>query len=289
MSTSEENPLLGVAIAGYLPVEAVGGSGGAGRIYKAKETDTGDIVAIKEYDPVIGERSMSGRLAPQPGFETEYDFGLRMFRREAEVLAGLDEAALVPVRDIIEANGTCYYIMPWLGGETLMHRLEAPGQPAEDEVFAILLPILSSLAALHGAGMIHANLAPHHIALLDNRPLLIGHSMTNLALRRRTAASVTRRIQRVPYMPVELFGDSEPGDPASDIYSLAAVFAHWLTGEEPMAATLRARDASAPPLMQRLRYAYSERLLRFLDAGLQPHIDDRPPSVEDWGQLLLVY
>jgi non-specific serine/threonine protein kinase len=224
MAEHADHSPAGSQLGGYEISHLITGRG-AGAVYRAVDIDSGLPVAIKEYLPAISERR-DGEVQPWPDFAEDFGFGLRAFLTEAEAIASVDHSAIVPVLDIFEAHGTAYMVMPYFGGETLNDRIEGPARLDEAEIRSWLMPLLTGLGVLHKAGTLHLNLRPENVAFgNDGRPVLLGYSMTRIALRRRLRGDVTREVPDC-YAALELNTENEPADYASDIYGLAALLYH---------------------------------------------------------------
>ena len=261
---------------------------GIGTVYEAVDLETGEPVALKAYQPAFATQDEAGwQAAERSEFVDAYEFGLRQFMREADCLRQCSHHSLVTLRHAFEERGGGFWVMELAGGETLADRIDAPSRADEAEVRALMLPLLSALGDLHESGSLHLNLRPQNIAFdPGGQPVLMGFAMARTALYRRLGNEVTR-MPPSTYAAIELNTLSEPADPASDIYGLAALLYHVVAGEAPLHATARARHGAMPSVFERAGSAYSEPLLKFIDAGLELHIDDRPTSMGEWGSMLL--
>ncbi len=261
---------------------------GVGTVYEAVDLETGEPVALKAYQPAFATQNEAGwQAASRSDYVEAYEFGLRQFMREAECIRQCTHHSVVNLRHAFEERGRAFWAMDLAGGETLADRIDAPSRADEAEVRALMLPLLGALGELHENGSLHLNLRPQNIAFdPGGQPVLVGFAMARTALYRRLGNEVTS-MPPSTYASLELTTLSEPADPASDIYGLAALLYHVVAGEAPLHATARARHGAMPSVFERAGGAYSEQLLKFIDAGLELHIDDRPTSMGDWGAMLL--
>lgn len=260
---------------------------GIGTVYEAIDLETGDPVALKAYQPAFATQDDAGwQAAARSDFVEAYEFGLRQFMREAKCLSHCTHHGVVRLRHSFEERGGGFWAMDLCGGETLADRLDSPSRPDEAEVRALALQILGALADVHDNGTLHLNLRPENIAFEPGgQPVLMGFAMARTALYRRLGHEVTR-MPPSTYAALELTTMTEPADPASDIYGLAGLLYHVVTGEAPLHATARARHGTMPNVFEHAGGAYSGQLLKFIDAGLELHIDDRPASIGEWGAML---
>lgn len=86
------------------------------------------------------------------------------FRKEARRLRKLRNPHIVAVHDLFEENGTAYYEMDLIKGESLSERMKRSGQPlGEAEVLQILDQVLDALSVVHAQGLYHLDLKPANI------------------------------------------------------------------------------------------------------------------------------
>jgi serine/threonine protein kinase len=141
----------GTLIAGRFTLEAPAGRGGMGTIYRARDSHTGQRVALKLL------RSDSTDSQPR-------------FTREAEVLAQVRHPGIVAyVAHGLAQDGQPFLAMEWLEGEDLAQRLSR--QPLRlEETLALLHRAAQALALAHQQGVIHRDLKPSNLFLRHGRP-----------------------------------------------------------------------------------------------------------------------
>ena len=160
----------------------------------------------------------------------------KRFRLEAETAVSLDNPNIVPIYEIGEINGSCYFSM----------RL-VEGAPLDQIVRRVLLPIhrtvklISKLSRTvhyeHLRGILHQDIKPGNI-LIDTQgePHLSGFGLARLT---ETESTVTHTIETLgtpSYMaPEQALGDNNQLTGATDVYGLGAVLYHLLTGHPPFA------------------------------------------------------
>ena len=209
--------------------------------------------------------------------------GLRSFVREAQLLAGFDHPALVKVHRFWEANGTAYMAMPYYGGRTLKDvRRSMASPPDEAWLRALLDPLLAALEVLHAADVIHRDLSPDNVLLLDDgKPLLLDFGSARLVLGDRTQALTA--VFKPSFGAIEQYGDT-PGlrqGPWTDLYALGGVVQYLVTGVAPRPAALRAVDDGAGGALSLAadELGYSRALVAAIEWALHVRPQDRPPSV----------
>lgn len=226
------------------------GQGGMGVVYQARQRRPERLVALKMLRP--------GQL-PSPA-------DVLRFKEEAETVARLDHPHIVPVYEVGEYQGVCFYTMKWLPGGNLAKLVP---QLVQDPTAAarMLLPIARAVHHAHGRGILHRDLKPSNI-LLDaaQQP-----HVADFGLARRIEADLelTRTGELIgspPYMaPEQAVGGRQEASVATDIYGLGAILYALLTGSAPatgptVAETLRRIQEQEPPAPRSLNPRVAEDL-----------------------------
>src|SRR5688572_13712249 len=186
--------------------------------------------------------------------------GPERFLSEIRVTANLQHPNLLPLFDSGEAEGRLYYVMPYVEGESLRHRLSREKQLPVNEALRIALACASGLDYAHRNGVIHRDLKPENILLSEGQPVIADFGIA-LAVSNAGGARITQSglsLGTPQYMsPEQAAGDREV-DGRSDIYSLACVLYEMLTGDPPhTGSTVQAVIAKV--LVERPRSARSQR------------------------------
>ena len=148
------------------------GEGGFGITYIGRDTNLDMRVAIKEYYPT-GFVSRNGAVtstitANKGNAEQVFEKGRDRFLSEARILAKFAaEPGIVGVRDFFEANNTAYIIMDYLDGITLKDHLEQNGVMSLVQILELLQPVMKSLERIHEKGLIHRDISPDNLMLVD--------------------------------------------------------------------------------------------------------------------------
>jgi serine/threonine-protein kinase len=222
------------------------GAGGFAEVFRARDLRLKRDLAVKVLRPDLG-------LSPEL---------LQRFRREAETIATLRNAHIVPVYDIGEAEGLAFIIMPMIAGESLRAVLDRDGAMDPAEVRRILSEAALGLGAAHDAGVIHRDIKPENIMLegRDKRVLLMDFGISKAvgaASDGDPSATLTTTgiiIGTPQYMSPEQACGDKTIDARSDQYSLAVVGYRMLAGglpfegESTRAVLYQQLVAEPPPL-----------------------------------------
>ena len=284
------------------------GSGGFGIVYRARHEDTGGLVAMKEYVPREFAVRDGTSVHPRSGASVgDYESGLERFVREAGELERFQNLpGVVSVRGFFRANGTAYLVMNYEDGLPLsafLERREAAGEPlAEDNLLAVVLPMLAALSVVHRAGVLHRDIKPGNIflrrenALLGRpaEPVLIdfGAAKQNYLSRSRSAAPYTPG-----YAAFEQTSSMGEMGPWTDLYALGATMWRMVAGGN--AAHVRESGTNPVDVLAR-NYALvrgepdpmpsaadlgagriSTRVLAAIDRCLALYPEDRPQDCEE--------
>ncbi len=209
---------LTVALAERYRIERELGVGGMAIVYLAHDIRHNRQVALKVIKP-----------------ELAASVGAQRFLREIQVTANLQHPHILPLYDSGAANGTLYYVMPLMQGESLRERLKNEKQLPVEETIRIVTQVAAALDFAHRQGVIHRDIKPENILLQDGEALLADFGIA-LAVGNAEGGRITGTGLSVGsplYMsPEQAMGDREIG-PQSDIFSLAAVTYEMLAGEPP--------------------------------------------------------
>jgi hypothetical protein len=198
----------------YRLVELIG-RGGMGEVWKAFDTATRRVVAVKV---------LPAQLAADPVFEER-------FRHEAFAAAGLNNPHVVPIHNFGEIEGRLYVDMRLIEGQDLEHVLKAgPIEPAR--AVKIVEQIASALNAAHKIGLVHRDVKPSNILVAeDDFSYLIDFGIARAAGETKLTAT-GNVVGTWPYMAPERFTTGQ-SDTRSDIYALTCVLYECLTSSRP--------------------------------------------------------
>ena len=227
-------PVDGTPFGRYRLIELLG-RGGMGEVWRAHDTDTDRIVAIKVLPP---------------HFSDNEEFQKR-FRREAHAAAGLNSPHVVPIHNYGEIDGRLYVDMRLIEGRDLQAVLaEGPIEPKR--AVRIIEGVALALHAAHQIGLVHRDVKPSNI-LLDSNDFayLIDFGIAR-AIGESRMTQTGNTIGTFQYIAPERLGTGAVEDARVDIYSLACVLYECLAGDPPfdgdtMAGLVGKHLSNSPP------------------------------------------
>src|SRR6516165_4371115 len=196
------------------------GRGGQGVVYRARQKSLNRTVALK----VIG----LGQWATEAH--------LKRFRREAEAAASLDHSGIVPIYEVGERDGSCYFSMKFVEGGQLDAVVRREPMPLRRAV-ELIVKVARTVHYAHEHGILHRDIKPGNI-LLDSKgePHLTDFGLARLV---ETESTVTRTLEVLgtpSYMaPEQAAAKNTELSSATDVYGLGAVLYQLLTGHPPFA------------------------------------------------------
>jgi DNA-binding SARP family transcriptional activator/ABC-type glycerol-3-phosphate transport system substrate-binding protein len=202
---------------GYELVEEIG-EGGFGLVYRAWQPQLAREVAIKAIRPA---------LANDPEF-------IRRFEAEAQVVARLEHANIVPLYDYWRQPGAAYLVLRWIRGGSLEETSRRA--PFDLETVARLEEqIASALSFAHRLGVIHSDLKPANVLLDDEANAYLSDFGIAADLRGLQADERDLRLSPAHLSPEQIRG--EPATSATDIYCLGLLLFQVLCGAHPFSGT----------------------------------------------------
>ena len=192
------------------------GEGGMANVYLAYDTILERNVAVKV---------LRGDLANDEKF-------VRRFQREALQASSLSHPNIVEVYDVGEDNGEYYIVMEYVEGKHLKGLLKKRGKLTIPEVVDIMIQVTSGLTVAHDSYIIHRDIKPQNIMILDNGLVKLTDFGIALAMNSTQLTQTNSVMGSVHYLPPE--GASGKGATLqSDIYSLGILLYELLTGKLP--------------------------------------------------------
>jgi serine/threonine protein kinase len=206
---------------GHYQLQKLIGRGGMGEVYRAYDTKTDRIVALKV---------LPHHLAEDATFQ-------QRFRRESQAAAGLSDPHVVPIHGYGEIDGRLYLDMRLIEGRNLGTMLEeAEGKPL-GAAFAVNVveQVATALDAAHSAGLIHRDVKPSNILITERDFVyLIDFGLARTA-GEKGLTTAGNTLGTLAYMAPERFEGAQI-DPRADIYALTCVLYECITGQRPYPA-----------------------------------------------------
>ena len=271
-------------------IERVLGSGGFGITYLARDKRLGRQVVIKENLPAQFCWRDTTSLTVQPrqsgGEDADnFQYSLESFEKEAATLASLDHPGIVKVLRSFEANGTAYFVMPFVEGTTfdeVIREREMQRRPfTEAELTSLLDKVLAALTYLHERGIYHRDIKPDNLLITtQGDPVLIDFG----AARQRLSERSLTVIESPGYTPFEQMQSRGKVGPWSDLYALGGTLYKAITGETPAKATDRAFDDPVERLDSRaeLQGRYTKKFMSSIDQAMVTQASQRFQDAGDW-------
>ena len=192
------------------------GEGGMANVYLAYDTILDRDVAVKV---------LRGDLANDEKF-------VRRFQREALAASSLSHPNIVEVYDVGEDNGEYYIVMEYIEGKHLKSLIKKRGKLTVSEAVDIVLQITAGLSVAHDSYIIHRDIKPQNIMILENGLIKITDFGIAMALNSTQLTQTNSVMGSVHYLPPEQ-ASGKGSTIKSDIYSMGILFYELLTGVLP--------------------------------------------------------
>ena len=270
-------------------IDSVLGQGGFGITYLATDVNLNVKVAIKEYLPAAfayrdGSHAVQARRNDDMSL---YQTGLDNFLIEARTLATFRHPNIVRVARFFEAHNSAYIVLEYERGQplrTAFHNANRKPLPEQD-LLALLQPLLDGLALVHEAGYLHRDIKPDNIYVRNGDGSLVLLDF-GAAQHASSGANELSAVLTPGYAPPEQYEGKEQG-PWTDVYAFAATLYWLVTGHKPPAAPERQSGVvTMASALEAGKGRYSDEFLSAIDAGLALQRSARPQSVAEFAQLL---
>lgn len=192
------------------------GEGGMANVYLGFDTILERDVAIKV---------LRGDLADDEKF-------VRRFRREAQSASLLNHPNIVQIYDVGEDDGNFYIVMEYINGQTLKQLIKKRGKLSVPEVIDIMSQLTDGLAHAHDSYIIHRDIKPQNIMILDDGMIKITDFGIAMAINASDLTQTNSVMGSVHYLPPEQ-ASGKGSTIKSDIYSLGIMMYEMLAGVMP--------------------------------------------------------
>ena len=266
----------GKRFAGRYEVQETVGAGAMGMVYRTKDLELDEEVAIKTVKPelVVDETAVE------------------RFKDEIRLARKISHRNVVRTHDFGEWQGVYYLTMEYVEGVTVRDLLDTRGQLGVSPTMAIATQLAAALAVAHEQGVIHRDIKPQNL-LLDSGGVLkvMDFGVARLAERTSGITETGLVVGTPAYMsPEQLLTDADL-DPRSDLWAVGVVLYECLTGKLPFTAStpvaLIAKVLNeVPPTPAELNPEVPETLSALVLELLAKRREDRPSSAQELEQRL---
>jgi CheY-like chemotaxis protein len=265
----------GSVLAGRYEIETVVGIGAMGTVYRARDRELAEVVAVKVLRPELLSDSTV----------------LERFKAEVRLARRISHPTVVRTHDLGEAAGVHYLTMEYVEGVTGRALLDDRGRLGPAAVLALAAQLSRGLEAAHAQGVIHRDIKPQNL-LLDARGTLkiMDFGVSRLTGSDGTGAEAGVLIGTPAYMaPEQLLGQEI--DERADLYATGVVLFECLTGRLPFEAgstvALVARTmGELPPSADVIQPDVPAALAAIVARLLARRREDRPATASELGRLL---
>jgi len=207
------------ALADRYTLERELGAGGMATVYLAQDVRHKRNVAIKVLRP-----------------ELAAFIGAERFLKEIETTANLQHPHILPLFDSGRVGGTVFYVMPYVQGESLRHRLTREKHLPIADALRITAEISSALDYAHRRGVIHRDIKPDNVLFHDGRAMVADFGIALARSHGDDGIRMTKSgmsLGTPQYMSPEQAAGEQTLDARTDVYALGVVLYEMLAGEPP--------------------------------------------------------
>jgi serine/threonine-protein kinase len=263
---------LRTALSDRYDIERELGSGGMATVYLARDVRHDREVAIKVLRP-----DLAAVLGPD------------RFQQEIKIAAQLQHPNILPLHDSGEADGSLYYVMPFVEGHSLRDKLAREGELPIGEAVRILRDIVDALTEAHAHGVVHRDIKPENILLHGRHAMVTDFGVAKAvseATGREQLTTAGVALGTPAYMAPEQASADPHLDQRVDIYAVGAVAYELLTGRAVFLGTtpqmvLSAHMTEAPQPLTKFRESIPAALESIVLRCLEKRPADRWQSADE--------
>lgn len=256
-------------VAGRFHLMGLIGVGAMGAVYRARDLELGETVALKMLRPeLVGSRDM-----------------LEVFRREVRLARRVTHPNVARIYDIGEHDQVLFLTMEYVEGDSLATLLERHGPMPVERAIALTRDILAGLWAAHDAGVLHRDLKPGNVLVTPEGRAVV----TDFGVARAADSAPEETGGLIVGTPLYMAPEQMEGgrlDARADLYAVGVVLFEMLTGRRPIEgkstlAVASVRLTEPPPDPRSVRPALSEPLAQVVLRLLARRPEDRFASAAE--------
>lgn len=235
------------------------GAGGMGVVYLATDSE-GRHVAVKALGPAV----------------TSDPNARRRLLREVETMRRVHSPYVAEIVDADAGAESPYIVTRYVPGRTLEEVLRESGPLRGRQLATLASGLAEAIAAIHAAGVVHRDLKPGNVMLVDGHPVVIDFGIAHVA--DATRLTQTGMVMGTPgYLAPEVI-EGQPSSGASDVHSWGATVAYAATGRSPYGTgsfqTIFYRVVTGQPDLT----GVPQPMLQLISAALSSNPGARPPA-----------
>ena len=244
-----------------------------GVVYRATQVGLDRTVALKVITPAFAE---------------DEEFRER-FKRESRLAASIEHPNVIPIHEAGEADGVLFLTMRYVDGTDLRSLLDREGTLEPRRAARIVAQVADALDAAHGAGLVHRDVKPGNVLMAaGDHAYLTDFGLTKRASSESAMTKTGQLVGTVDYIAPEQV-EGKRVDARTDVYALACVLYHLLTGHVPYdkpsdMARLFAHVNDPPPVLSEAVPGLPPGLDEVVARGMAKDPAERYPSAGDLGR-----
>ena len=232
---------IGTILHGEYRIEQYLASGGFGNTYLVRNLSLDGLCVVKEFFiKNINDREKDQLTVSVSNHSNQITFEkqLQKFKKEAQRLYRIKHPNVVRVLALFEENGTAYYVMDYIAGESLSQRLKRMGTLPENEVLQYTRSLIETLHSLHNqspTSIYHLDIKPANIMLSDEGEVILIDFGASKNVDPETGVTSNSELAytRGFAPPEQMEGSIERFGPWTDFYALGATIYNLLSGKTP--------------------------------------------------------
>jgi serine/threonine-protein kinase len=261
-------------VAGRFEILGLLGVGGMGSVYRARDVELDEVVALK---------AIRAEIVDRPGM-------LERFRREVKLARRVTHANVARVFDMHEHGGEKFLTMELVDGESLADVLARDRRLSLARTVEVAVAVCAGLGAAHAAGVVHRDLKPENVLVAKNgRVVVTDFGVAREGERDPASSPDSTAVGAIVGTPAYMAPEQVEGGPIdhrTDLYALGAMLFELVSGQRPFSgetplAVAAARLVTAPPDVRTRRSDVPDAFARLVQRCMARRREDRPASAAE--------